>query len=76
MTHTGDNRFTVELKTDGIAAFVWLEARDIKGHFSDNGFMMVTPTVQVDLFAWQDIKDAVTLQKTLLVTSLSDVYRS
>nr|CAD7205356.1 unnamed protein product [Timema douglasi] len=43
VTNQQYNLLTVQLTTDNIALFVWLEVAGIQGQFSDNGFHMVTP---------------------------------
>nr|CAD7448136.1 unnamed protein product [Timema bartmani] len=43
VTNQEYNLLTVQLTTDNIALFVWLEVAGIQGQFSDNGFHMVTP---------------------------------
>lgn len=43
--------FNLTLRTDATAAFVWLEAVNIPGKFSENGFMFVTSTKSIKFLA-------------------------
>lgn len=75
MTETSPSRqFDVTLTSNNLAAFVWLEAANIPGYFSDNGFLW-TDSVSVTLTftAWEDVllADFVT---SLSVKSLADIY--
>lgn len=67
------NTFKIVLDTDAIALFVWLEATGISGRFSENGFLMYTPTLEVDFFAWENVS-AAQLSDQLVVASLMDLY--
>lgn len=72
---TQDSRyhFTLQLSSDHIAAFVWLEAYGIRGRFSDNGFLMYSSPVNLTFFAWDDVT-LESLKKSLTVRSLMDIY--
>ena len=65
--------FNVTISTSAIAPFVWLETPGIQGRFSDNGFLMVQPVMQIQYFAWELI-DQNKLQNSLTIKSLMDIY--
>ncbi|KAJ4448986.1 hypothetical protein ANN_00378 [Periplaneta americana] len=65
------NEFEVDIKTDGVALFVLLETDNIEGHFSDNGFIMVTPTRKVQFNAKQSITSD-QLKQAITIISLAD----
>ena len=67
------DEFTVSITTNAIAPFVWLEAYGVKGRFSDNGFLMIKPTMTLTFYAWQSV-DPSTLKQSLTVKSLMDIY--
>ncbi|XP_064488178.1 beta-mannosidase-like isoform X3 [Ornithodoros turicata] len=63
--------FTVTVATNYIALFVWLNARNISGYFSDNGFVMLEPTMDLHFFT----KEAITpeyLRSAITAVSLPD----
>ncbi|XP_065350336.1 beta-mannosidase [Cloeon dipterum] len=62
--------FDVVVSTDSVAPFVWLDAADAKGRFSENGFIQATATKTVQYFALVDITPE-ELQSKLTVTSLT-----
>ncbi|XP_012940722.1 beta-mannosidase [Aplysia californica] len=64
--------FEVDFSSDAVALFVWLSVGDIPGWFSDNGFLLHTPTTTVQFYADTDVT-AAKLQATLRVKSLSDI---
>jgi len=43
--------YEVEVSTDNLALFVWVEAIGIKGRFSDNGFHLTSPTKIITFLA-------------------------
>lgn len=59
----------VNLETDGIAPFVWLET-DEEGIFSDNGFTLVSTTAQVTFSNRGEEVDIDKFKETLEVRSL------
>ncbi|KAF2897765.1 hypothetical protein ILUMI_08396 [Ignelater luminosus] len=63
--------FIIEIKSTTIALFVWLDTNGISGHFSDNGFMQVTPIKHVQFYADQSTTPE-DLYNYLTVTHLSD----
>jgi len=67
------NTFEIEISTDTVALFVWLEANDIAGEFSDNGFLLVTPTRKIEFTAKIDVTSD-KLKDALTVVSLGDSY--
>ncbi|XP_064488167.1 beta-mannosidase-like isoform X2 [Ornithodoros turicata] len=55
---TGHNlmkRFAVTVGTNHIALFVWLDAHNISGYFSDNGFVMLEQTMVLDFFTKETV---------------------
>ncbi|XP_045208111.2 beta-mannosidase-like isoform X1 [Mercenaria mercenaria] len=67
------NEFTVMLTADAIAPFVWIEAYNVKGRFSDNGFLMLRNTMTLTFYAWETI-DLATLKAALSIKSLMNMY--
>ncbi|ESO86231.1 hypothetical protein LOTGIDRAFT_176024 [Lottia gigantea] len=65
--------FTVTLTTNHIAPFVWINSRGISGRFSDNGFIMKDPQLQLTFTSWQPV-DLKTFTYSLSVQSLMDIY--
>ena len=66
--------FDVTIQTDNYPAlFVWLEAPDIKGRFSDNGFALLSNEKTLQFNSLEDVSVDVLLQ-TIEITSLSDVH--
>ncbi|XP_068981840.1 beta-mannosidase [Bombus flavifrons] len=63
----------LELITNNIALFVWLEAGNICGRFSENGFHMFEDNKNVTFHACEFITPEV-LKKSLKVTTLSGIY--
>ncbi|XP_077485138.1 beta-mannosidase-like [Amblyomma americanum] len=68
------NVHVIGLTTDGIALFVWLSAGKVKGHFSDNGFIMTerkgTVTFTSDLSVTTEH-----LRANLTVTCLNCLFK-
>ncbi|KAF3427623.1 hypothetical protein E2986_08369 [Frieseomelitta varia] len=62
-----------ELITDNITLFVWLEAGNICGRFSENGFHMFENKKSIIFLACEFITPEV-LRKSLKVTTLSGIY--
>lgn len=63
--------FDVQLQTDNIALFVWLNAHNVSGHFSDNGFLLKDPRTTVQFYTRQNVT-ADDLEDILTVKSLTD----
>lgn len=59
----------INLSTDGIAPFVWLEA-DEEGIFSDNGFTLIEETTQIKFSNRGEEIDVDRFRETLVVRSL------
>ncbi|XP_078033750.1 beta-mannosidase [Augochlora pura] len=64
-----------ELTTNNVAFFVWLEAGNICGRFSENGFHMFERRKTVVFHACEGITPQL-FQDFLKITTLSDVYNS
>lgn len=66
--------FSIQLVADNLALFVWLEVPDVKGWFSDNGFLMVdsSATLMYHTFDLQMTSDEV--MSSIEIKSLFDVY--
>uniref|UniRef100_A0A1B6DET4 beta-mannosidase n=1 Tax=Clastoptera arizonana TaxID=38151 RepID=A0A1B6DET4_9HEMI len=73
ITSTTDNQFELTLRTDTIALFVWLDVRNVHGHFSRNGFIMLTPETKVTFYS-HDKLDKETVQNNLKIKSLKSNY--
>lgn len=67
--------YEIELTTNNIALFVWLEVRSISGRFSENGFHMFEQTKYIKFHAYEATTPNI-LQKNIHVTTLSDIYNS
>lgn len=70
---TKANTFEIDITTDGVAVFVWLEINSIAGEFSDNGFLLVTPTRTIEFVAKEEVARE-KLQQAITIISLADVY--
>ncbi|CAG5129202.1 unnamed protein product, partial [Candidula unifasciata] len=67
-----ENTFNIQVSTNAIALFVWLSTVNIPGHFSDNGFVMLTPVTTVQFLA-QALVSVDQLLAELHVRSVTDV---
>ncbi|XP_045607068.2 beta-mannosidase isoform X1 [Procambarus clarkii] len=72
-TVKSNRTFTVKLTNDAISLFVWLEV-DEDGVFSDNGFLMTEPEVDITFYSLKDTT-ADALQSSITVKSLTDTYK-
>ncbi|KAF5301663.1 hypothetical protein FQA39_LY10710 [Lamprigera yunnana] len=63
--------FEIEVCTDVVTLFVWLEVKAVHGIFSDNGFLQVTAHKVIDFFPVLAV-NIDTLIKSLTVTHLLD----
>lgn len=63
--------FEIGLRTDNIALFVWLNAHNVTGHFSDNGFLMKDRAQIVQFYTRENVT-AHSLGEALTVSSLKD----
>jgi beta-mannosidase len=70
---TNANTFVIDVTTDKVALFVWLEASDVAGQFSDNGFLLVTPTRTIEFIAKEDVTSD-KLKHAITIVSLADAY--
>ncbi|XP_078001198.1 beta-mannosidase-like [Glandiceps talaboti] len=67
--------FTVNITTDAIAAFTWLETdMTVTGHFSDNGFLMTERDKSVSFTAWHPV-DIGFLKDRISVRTLQNIYK-
>ncbi|KAK2580314.1 hypothetical protein KPH14_012551 [Odynerus spinipes] len=65
--------YEIELITNNIALFVWLELESIHGRFSENGFHMFEQKKHVKFHAYEATTPEMLL-KDIKVTTLSDIY--
>jgi beta-mannosidase len=70
---TKANTFEIDITTNRVALFVWLEANDVAGQFSDNGFLLVTPTRKIEFVAKEDVTSD-QLKQAITIVSLADAY--
>ncbi|XP_049271944.1 beta-mannosidase-like [Rhipicephalus sanguineus] len=63
--------YQLDLSTDNVAVFVWLDSQHLSGHFSDNGFLLREPTKAV-LFHTSDNVTAEQLREAIAVYTVSD----
>lgn len=63
--------FDVQLQADNVALFVWLNAHNVSGHFSDNGFLLKDPKTTVQFYTRQNVT-ATELEQNLTVNSFTD----
>ncbi|KAK8775452.1 hypothetical protein V5799_031207 [Amblyomma americanum] len=63
--------FSVGIRTDNVALFVWLNAHNVSGHFSDNGFLLKEQTSAVKFYTRENVT-AQQLREALTVNSLTD----
>ncbi|XP_050404804.2 beta-mannosidase isoform X1 [Patella vulgata] len=73
VTSQSATEFSLVLSTNNIAPFVWINAYNISGRFSDNGFLMKDPLLQLTFTSWQPV-DLDTFKKSLTVKSLMNMY--
>lgn len=60
------------MEADNIALFVWLSPKNLRGVFSDNGFLMVTPKKTLEFNCSDPDVTAEQLKDDLTVTHLVD----
>ncbi|BFZ06433.1 hypothetical protein BsWGS_09472 [Bradybaena similaris] len=73
VTRASDHVFDIEVSSDAIALFVWLSVDiDVRGHFSDNGFLLLTPSRHVRFYTIEPTAVEY-LSSHLRVRSLADV---
>ncbi|XP_015178128.1 PREDICTED: beta-mannosidase isoform X2 [Polistes dominula] len=66
--------YEIELTTNEIALFVWLEVKTIDGRFSENGFHIFQKTKYIKFHAYEATTPDM-LTKNIQITTLSDVYK-
>ncbi|XP_014609878.1 PREDICTED: beta-mannosidase-like [Polistes canadensis] len=66
--------YEIELTTNNIALFVWLEVKSIDGHFSENGFHVFQEKKYIKFHAYEATTPDM-LKKNIQITTLSDVYK-
>ncbi|XP_028599356.2 beta-mannosidase isoform X2 [Podarcis muralis] len=71
VTQEGD-QFQIILEATAIAPFVWLDAGNIPGRFSDNGFLLTEKRRVILFYPWETTS-AKELEKSLSLTSLTDI---
>uniref|UniRef100_T1J4G7 beta-mannosidase n=1 Tax=Strigamia maritima TaxID=126957 RepID=T1J4G7_STRMM len=69
----GGSDFKLEVTTDAVAPFVWLEAFGIQGRFSDNGFLLVNATKTIIFHSWQNATKS-DISSSLSINSLLNIY--
>ncbi|XP_075748020.1 beta-mannosidase-like [Rhipicephalus microplus] len=67
--------FNITLRADSIALFVWLTAHHRSGRFSDNGFLLKNPTINVQ-FHTREKLTAEALEKALMIETLANYVRT
>ncbi|XP_019614562.1 PREDICTED: LOW QUALITY PROTEIN: uncharacterized protein LOC109462448 [Branchiostoma belcheri] len=65
----------LELQTTAPAPFVWLDAGDVAGRFSDNGFFMNIDRVSLEFYE-RSIVTVAAFQNEVTVHSLLNIYRN
>lgn len=63
--------YEVIISTDKNALFVWVDAHDLDGYFSDNGFLMITATKKIFFYSRVQVSEEVVRSK-LSVTHVGD----
>ncbi|XP_013790438.1 beta-mannosidase-like [Limulus polyphemus] len=63
--------FDIHLEADAITPFLWLHAEDIKGHFSDNGFLATSSKFTVH-FLTEEYIETEEMQRKLEIMTLMD----
>lgn len=63
--------FEIEIEANVITLFVWLEAKEVPGRFSENGFLLITNKHTIQFLANASI-DLQIFHKSLLVTYALD----
>ncbi|KAH0615885.1 hypothetical protein JD844_026487 [Phrynosoma platyrhinos] len=71
VSQEGDH-YHLLLEAAAIAPFVWLDAENIPGRFSDNGFLLTEKRKLILFYPWEAIS-AKELEKSLSLTSLTDI---
>lgn len=66
--------YEIELTSENIALFVWLEMGSLKGRFSENGFHMLQGKKKIILHAFEAMTPK-EIMKHVYLKVLSDVYK-
>lgn len=66
------NIYEVELTAEKISAFVWLDAHELNGKFSENGFLMVRPKMTIYFYPKQKYSLS-EVEKNIDVTHSHDI---
>lgn len=66
--------FDVTISTQKPAAFVWLDVGEIRGRFSDNGFIFAQAERTVQFLSLQNLATD-ELEKALTIRSLNDALK-
>lgn len=48
MTQGESFTYSVDINVDTVVLFLWLETKELEGHFKDNGFIITVPSVTVE----------------------------
>lgn len=64
-------KFIIVTETNAISLFVWLDSVSIRGTFSENGYIQVTPNKSISFVA-EKPTSSTELNKVLTVTHLKD----
>ena len=67
--------YEIELISDKIALFVWLETGSIRGRFSENGFHVLQGKKKIILHAMEATTPK-EIRKNVHLKTLSDIYNS
>jgi beta-mannosidase len=67
--------FNVKISTDKPAAFVWLDSGEIRGRFSENGFIFTEAETTVQFWSLQEDLTAEDLTNVLTIQSLHDAMK-
>lgn len=66
--------YEIEIASDGVALFVWLETQTIKGRFSDNGFLQIRNSHIVHFYAESKTSDKSLAGDLTIVNLLYDTF--
>ncbi|XP_076814346.1 beta-mannosidase-like isoform X2 [Clavelina lepadiformis] len=75
MAKSKDDEFRFVLRSTSPALFVWLEAKGIKGRFSENAFTMPESAKSLTFYSWQKDLSVEKLKNSLEIKSLYDIYK-
>eukprot|EP00823_Brevimastigomonas_motovehiculus_P007086 TRINITY_DN6099_c0_g1_i1.p1 TRINITY_DN6099_c0_g1~~TRINITY_DN6099_c0_g1_i1.p1 ORF type:complete len:964 (+),score=272.46 TRINITY_DN6099_c0_g1_i1:92-2983(+) len=75
MSNTSADTAVIQILSDQVALFTWLETAAISGRFSDNGFLALPNQLMLIEFKAYEPFTLDTLRQTLSVRSLRDTYK-